>query len=590
LATWVVLLILLAGRLAATFSPSMYAWGLNAQRFTHPAVSALLLGLLCASIIPVVAKAAWTALCKVLPTLAAARATTALAFGLLAAVTVWCLPDRVWFTGDFAVRLDTIERGEGYFRVFPESLPLDTLIHFWIPIMLSTGGPTQAGSVVRLLGGLEAFLLAVLAFRFTELAGRALPRSYVLATVLVFGGHLALFTGHPKADAEMCLLVVWMAMATVRMMQDGKGVAHLAGATCALLLLHRAAIVFLPAIGLAWVKWHRLYGRHGGWRRPSVVLSLVVSLLAAGGIAPRVVEILRDFDMPRHLSSPGILRHGGLLAASIHWLHLLDVTNSVVLLSPITILLPVLLVAGWRRVLSEPAGQVLGCLAASAGLAIVLAHPQQGLFRDWDVVGPMGMALTVVCVWLMLDLSAAMPLGSWVVVSLIAASTIPSIGLLIANNDLGRGLARARAFLIEPPRREPVEVGYLWDFLAGRAMRTGQWTVASEAAAHFAEAAPTRRSLLQWALAETYKGDLVAAERVYRRLLGGDADDPYANLGLAAVASRLGAPTVADSALGRVRSRLDRRPEFRPVLAEYVARFPVAFPESVLLRVQAMPP
>src|SRR5262249_30864784 len=149
-------------RLALAFEPSMWAWSLNLQRFLAPGAGWGLWALAAAALIPTLARRAaplWNAAGDAMvrhPTLAtwAAFVTAVLLVGLF--------PDRVRFTGDFLLRQGTVEVAEKPSSLFPQALPLDVLLHYTVPRVLTDALSLDANGAARLLGMIEAGGLAAL--------------------------------------------------------------------------------------------------------------------------------------------------------------------------------------------------------------------------------------------------------------------------------------------------------------------------------------------------------------------------------------------------------------------------------------------
>src|SRR5439155_25548840 len=101
-------------------------------------------------------------------------------------------------------------------------------------------------------------------------------------------------------------------------------------------------------------------------------------------------------------------------------------------------------------------------------------------------------------------------------------------------------MQRVRAWALEQPQRANDERARLWDGMAYRAFRLGQWDEAVEASEHSAKLAPHEGALMKLAIARTYAHDYVGAESVYVRLAERFPSDPLVWLGLGGVALRLG--------------------------------------------------
>ena len=94
--------------------------------------------------------------------------------------------------------------------------------------------------------------------------------------------------------------------------------------------------------------------------------------------------------------------------------------------------------------------------------------------------------------------------------------------------------------MTEPPARGPEERGRTWDYVGVRNFNRERWDDAATAFARAAETQPSTRVLTQWGMAETMRGDLRAAQRVYLRAIARDSSNAVAWQGYGVVSLRLG--------------------------------------------------
>jgi len=169
---------------------------------------------------------------------------------------------------------------------------------------------------------------------------------------------------------------------------------------------------------------------------------------------------------------------------------------------------------------------------------LLLIHPPQGMFRDWDDFAAAAVALSLMTAWL-LALAARGARGwSWLCLPAALAAMAPTVQWLAHNADLPRGLERVEAYLSEPPPRSEEERAKTWDFLGIRYAQLDRWDRSAHAMEQAAALAPSPRVLLQWALAEQTRGNDLGAQQVYRRLVVLTPDDWRAWYGLAFVSWR----------------------------------------------------
>jgi tetratricopeptide (TPR) repeat protein len=543
---WFGLIALALVRVALTFQPGMWMWGLNLQRFLDPALAWIPWSLAALLLVPRIAKTIEPFAARFGDRLAAGSPLTLTIAVLLVGALAWGSPDNTRFVGDFLLRQGTVEEEATPSIIFPQALPLDITLHVRLGRLLQSAHLLSANTSARVLGALEAALLAVCAaWLVRALALRGLAALAAWA-VVVFGGYLGMFTGYSKSLAEMVVLVVALAAFGVRMATSGRGALGLGLTLACGLALHRSALVFLPPALLAWV----LAARHGGralWRRPGTWVALAMPLGTLAVFGPRMLNTIRTVDAAVHLA-PAEVRREGLFAAAFAGARALDAINLVLLLSPLVLLAALAWLTRTREQRVQggaSAGAVLLTLALPLVAIIPFIHPAQGTFRDWDDFAATGAALSAVAAWLVGSILTDARAWRWVAIPAFGAVLMTSAQWLALHTDVDQGMARARAFVTEPPARSDIERAGVWDFLGIRNFRLQHWEASAEAFSFAAVSAPSPRLLQEWALAETMAEHLPRAEAVYQVLVSKDPKNPSAWLGLAAVASRI--PDVDES-------------------------------------------
>jgi hypothetical protein len=576
------LALLLALRLALLVVPGTWLWGLDIFRDLSPSVSWALLALAAATLVPPIGDALARAASPLARPSGASAVWTTAAAALLAAGVVLLLPDRAWFLGDFQMRQGAIEGG--LFESFlPMSLPLDAFLHDHLPVALRARVGLEPALYARALGALEAALLAGLSLAFARrasaAAGEGATATPWLALAVGAGVPLALCTGFPKSTADLCVLTLALAVLGLRLLRGDR--VHLAfGLVLAATLLdHRSALVFLPAAVYALVA--RLRARDAAG---PLALAALPPLAALVAMAPRIARIVREYDVPMHLRTGAAARASLGTALAGPGIRVLDVLNALLIVAPALVLLPVLL-RGGRRLLAGPGGRYLLVLAAAFLPIVLVVQPRQGLFRDWEVLTPAGVALTLVVAWAVGSAIASRRTSPRLAVALAGATLAPALALVLHANAPERGLARARALLAGPPVRTLVERTFLWDYVGERSAALGRWPEAAQAFERVAEVEPERGVLLSWALAAVDGGDFGAARRAFALMLAQQPDDAAARAGLGGAAAQLGDRAAADSAGARlaldlqdagaraaVRQLLHDHPRLWPALADSLGR------------------
>lgn len=535
---WISLALLVLARGLLSFLPSMWGWGLNVQRFLDPFFGWALWSVAALTLVPSVAARGVQTLEKLGDWLAHSRRAHAVAWVLGAALAL-VMPDRVWFVGDFMIRMGNVELGS-FHTSFIHALPLDRWLHGAL-LTWGRGSAESANLALRALGAIEAGLLAALAVAFARALRLSGIFAVIAAGIVFFGGYLTMFTGLGKPASEMCLATVALATFGLRAIENRSSLLPCGLVMAGALLLHRSSILFLPTWLVLLGLWFRS-APADSWKRQANVLGLAAPIAVAVFALPRIVAIAAGYDLSHHL----------VLAETFSPRRLIDLANLGLALSPLAFVIPALL-ALWRATWSRKDAVLLIVLALSFAPLLLIA-PQQGIFRDWDVFAPAGIALSLLAAYAVVETVVAVPGRTWLAVSALALVMVSSIQWLALNRDEQRGLARVGAYLVETPGPTAAERPLLWDFLTSRNIRSKHWKEAADAAGHAAADAPHRRIFLTWGLAATMAEDYATAERAYLELLEREPDDPLGWLGLAGVAWRLNDRQQLNRALAKLRS------------------------------------
>jgi len=535
LVLWIGLAALAIARLALGFTPGMWVWGMNLHRFLSPALAWLPWAVAVAALAPPVARRLEPLCARLGDGIARGAWPAALAIAVAVALLVGLMPDRVRFVGDFLIRQGTVEEAIRPGRVWPQALPLDVLLHYTLPLAISEAGVTDANGAARVLGAIEAALLALAACAFARALALRGASALAVAAVAFCGGALGLFTGYSKAFAEMVVLTAAAAAFGIAAIRLGRGLLALGLVVALGLVLHRSALGLVPAAALAWALWLRAHGGGGKWRRRGPLVALAIPVVALAVMVPRIVSVALRWD-PTHFASAEIMAQGGIWMAAFAGSRPADLVSLVLMLSPLAVLAPALALAG-----GLPRGREALFLLLLALPFVAVApflHPVGGLFRDWDDFAATGSALSMLTAALVAETlrRAARP---WLAVAVTLAVAAPALQWLAHHADADRGIARALAAVREPPARAGSERASIWDYLGMRNYQLERWRDSAGAFRHAVETAPSPRMLQQWAMAETMAGDLEAAREAYHRQLEKEPDSYGGWMGLAAVASRI---------------------------------------------------
>lgn len=565
---WITLVILVAARCLAGLFAETAGWGLNVQSFLAPRVAGCLAALAIVGVTPSVARPLGTWWDRDLGRLSLPSWA---AYGLAASIgflVVACLPDRTWFLGDFQLRQGTVASGDSFERAFPQSLSLDMFLHSWLPRALGASSIESVNFVARMIGAFEAACLAMIATGFArEFSARPVVK-LALASVIFFGGYLAVFTGLGKTSSELCVLTAGIGLLGVRVVRNRGGEVWLGALSAIALFLHRSAILLLPGAALALAI--ALKRKTGPRKSRSIVFAFILLLLALAIMAPRIGSILTDFDLPHHFASGSDLVNGRWLdtLAPRRWL---DLLNIILVLSPLSIAIPVLLLAFDPEERRRDELRVLALLTLPWGIAMLLVHPQQGIFRDWDVFAPAGVAGSLLAAWCLGKVLPKARHGPAISVGVVLLTSTFALAWLIHFHDTSRGLARVREHasagdaLLSTGTDRDLEIGKAWEFLGFRHGGLGEWEMAADAFSRAVARDPHRYLYVAWGLAELGHRDFRGSESAFQALTARFPEYSLGWFGLAGVSSQTGDTLLVASALRGLRATLDTESEAREI-------------------------
>jgi hypothetical protein len=393
-----------------------------------------------------------------------------------------------------------------------------------------------------------------------------------------------MFTGFSKAFSEMCVLMAAAGVCGMAAVRGGRGLFTMGLVVAVGIGLHRSALGLLPALALVWGLWLARHGRAGAWRQPEVIAAASPPLLALLLVGPRIIDTVLHTDTAVHFTPPEVQAQGGVLTAMFARTRLLDMASLALLFTPLVIAAPFL---AWRlaAAIGRQPGRwreplVLVTMALPFLVMMAFIHPAQGTFRDWDDFAATGVATSLLTAWLVGETLRAARRFAWIAVAVALGVAVPAVQWLVVHADIDRGLARVRAFVLEPPPRPGVQRGTTWDYLGIRNYRLGRYAEAQEALARAVETTPSPRVLHEWALAATMAGDLRTAQRAYQLMLGRRPESAEGWLGLLAVSMRLRDVPEAKRAATELRKLEPAHPDARRALAD-IARYEALQADSV---------
>lgn len=560
-ALWGTLVVLALARVVTSLIPGMAAWGFNIGRFLPAAVAWTMAALLVIPLAPDAGRWLTAPFDRLGQALARTPRITGVALALGVALLVWLASDRAWLVGDFQIRLGAARASVPTDYLFPQALPLDLFLHHTVPSSLARRFGWDPDVVERVLGALEAGGLAYVCAQLPSVLRLTGVAATTATAVALFGGFLCMFTGYGKAFRELCLLVAITVVYGLRALEEERAAVGPAFAAALGFVLHRSSVIFLlPLLALLALGAQR---GHAPPRRRGIAIAASAALVVMAVMAPRTIAVFRAVDRV-HFEPLGAGRTAvGALADPVH---LLDVVSVVAQLVPLAFALPFLVppIVGRRR----REAIVLAAMVVPVVSVLLLIHPRQGAFRDWDVFAASGVGLAIAAAWAAGRVLERAPRLGWVGVAACAGVIVPALGWLVHFHSTDAALHRVETYLAEPPARPDPERAPLCEYLGLRYSSLERWDDAADAYARAVQAAPSPRMRYEWAESEATRGRLRESERILLDLTGIAPQMALAWSALAQVSLRLGNLPQAREAAVHALERSPDDPGARMVMQE----------------------
>lgn len=374
-----------AARIVLGLVSSGAFWGLDSLRFVPPAFTIGTIFLSIVSVLPSACVGLSAVVQRVAKRWPAFLLT--IAGATVPALIAWWLPDRTRFIGDTLQRLGAVSAGTLSER-FPQTMPLDAVLNQMGARTLAHAMNTSLLDANRLLGAGILFATGVAASVLARPHGAKGKRFVLVALTTTLSGMLFACVGSGRADSWMAFLSVTFIGLVLRDLERPSRWPVAEGVFVLALFVHRATLMMLPLLLLLLLRNVVGWGvsnapRPAAGRRLG---ALGLAMVALSGV-PRYWEVFTSFDAVHHLAPTGWTLD--IVRAAVAPRQLLDVVNTLLLVVPAAPLLLVLLATGRRS--TTRVTLLASILAVLPWLAaVLLAHPQQGLFRDFSVFAPFG--------------------------------------------------------------------------------------------------------------------------------------------------------------------------------------------------------
>ncbi|KPL08556.1 hypothetical protein AMJ71_08110 [candidate division TA06 bacterium SM1_40] len=439
-------LVLIAVALVAGLTPFAQLWGINHLSYV-PMLTVVVLVVLSAALQCPPAQRLALALGKPAASWIDRRRSPRLKRGwylipLCSFPLLWGFRSRTYLQGDGMLLTQALQLGQSFRWTEPLSHYLYTSA-FALGNRIWGQNPVLVYQAINCVAGVLFVGLALLIGR--DLARQSAARVFIFCC-LVAPGATALYFGYVENYSLFylaCLLFLWLGVRTAL----GRGsLVHTALALSIAVMMHLAAIGFLPSLAVLAIRGPR--GERPGLRSliAAAAAFVVPPLLLASwffltGIRPG------DLDRPAVSLLLPLVGGGSGAYTVFSARHLLDVVNEYLLVAWTAVLLcPGLLVRrpiAWRR----PAVSFLMTATVLMALFCLFVNPGLGMARDWDLFAVVGLPWLLLSLYLFVDEDRSrreLTRATFAIVSVALVVTFPWV---LTNADEGRSVARFRDLL-----------------------------------------------------------------------------------------------------------------------------------------------
>lgn len=347
-----------------------------------------------------------------------------------------------------------------------------------------------AAQTFVLIGLVLGSIFVMIAWRLSKDLSRSAAEQATLFSAIALGGALQLYSGYTEFYGFAVAGSALFAWTGLRSLQDRRWtiVAALSFAFAA--LCHAQVFFAVPAmLYLLLVLWKE---------KKHLQLTIIVV-----GVPVLVLGLLALLDYPfaelAHEASRGgnllppfgrVMERTAYSAFSLH--HLLDLVNVALLVTPV---LPILLILGLRRGhLPRGTGLFLGLLAVGPLLFALLANPQLGMIRDWDIlVLPVSLGVLWIAARTITRFDGRRPGERAIAGAMLLTCLVHTTLWVSANHDPDTSRERIRRVAEEAGFFGPASLGEVWRYIGGAESADGNLDRSIESFANAVQAYPKSR-------------------------------------------------------------------------------------------------
>jgi len=388
--------------LAASFFPHLRLWGISQLHYFSLEFRIGLSAIALLILIPRVNKILVDALAGVFAWIAGKfrktnRYLLFSAASALSLVPFWLLKAKTPLLGDGYLRAGELKLG----MLLSITEPLDYYLHLLVYRVFGLDGYTTYATLSCLAGGLFIFLILL----FSHLLGKDGKERLFIFLILATLGATQLFFGYIESYSFMYVALLAYTLFGIRYLQ-GKGAFLWAGLFLLLAAsFHLTALFALPSLFyLAFAGSSASAGSRAARLKFANIVVLVCVVFMVGA----VLHLRGTYLTGETVGSPLIYPFGGgeSYYSFFSLAHLLDFLNHQLLISPVSLVLWAVLLVLFRREINFRENVIrflIWITACSFGFAL-LADPKLGYARDWDLFASCGLSITLLALYLTVNL------------------------------------------------------------------------------------------------------------------------------------------------------------------------------------------